>query len=227
MQKVATLRQRALLELIGTFMFVFLGAGAAIALHIVAPSSPQLLAIAVANGLALGIAVTYTMNISGGHINPAVTIGMLVTKRIIPKDAAVYIVAQLAGAIIAGSLLLLLMPYAAGSAVNYGAPSIASSITIIQAIAIESVLTFFLVFTIFGAIVDQRAPKLGGFIVSAVIIADVLLGGPLTGAAMNPARAMGPMIASMNFSNWYVYWIGPIIGAIVAALIYEYCIMRK
>jgi MIP family channel proteins len=226
MAKEVELGRRALIELVGTFMFVFIGAGSAVAAYFVAPTSPPLISVALANGIALGLAVSYAMNISGGHLNPAVTIGMLATKRIKGSDAAAYIAAQVVGAILAGYLLVLLLPHATGAIVNYGTPSL-SSIGVLQGIALEAVMTFFLVFTVFGTTVDSRAPKIGGLGVGLVVMVDVLIGGPFTGAAMNPARAIGPAIASLSFSGWYVYWIGPIIGALLAALIYEYCIIGK
>lgn len=222
-----TLGQRALIELIGTFIFVFLGAGVVIAAYFISPTYPSLLVIALANGLALGLAITLAMGVSGGHINPVVTLSMFITKRIDAKGAIVYVIAQLVGATLAGLFLVALMPHAAGAAVHYGAPSLGSSVTVLQAIGLEAVMTFFLVMMVFGTTVDSRAQKVAGFGVGLVVAIDAMVGGPLTGAAMNPARAIGPAIASIYFANWYVYWIGPIIGAVVAALIYNYCIIGK
>jgi MIP family channel proteins len=227
MPKTAKLSQRALVEFIGTLIFVFVGAGSVVAVHFLSPTYPGLLIIALANGIGLALAITFAMNISGGHMNPAVTIGMLVTKNIKALDALAYIIAQVLGATIGALLLVALLPAAAGAAVSYGAPSLSSSITLWQGIGLEALLTMFLVFMVFGTAVDKRAPKIGGFGVGLIVALDAIVAGPLTGAAMNPARAIGPMIASMSFANWYVYWIGPIIGAVVAALIYTYCIQQK
>ncbi len=91
----------------------------------------------------------------------------------------------------------------------------------------EAVLTFILVFAVFGTAVDSRAPKIGGFGVGLAIAIDIMAGGPYTGAAMNPARAIGPMVASLNFTNWYIYWIGPILGAVIAALLYHYVVLKN
>lgn len=227
MAKMAKLSQRALVEFIGTLIFVFVGAGSVVAVQYLGIGGSGLLLIALANGIGLALAITFAMNISGGHMNPAVTIGMLITKNIKSLDALAYIIAQVLGATIGALLLVALMPSAAGMAVSYGAPSLASSVGLLQGIALEAVMTAFLVFMVFGTAVDKRAPKIGGFGVGLIVVLDVIVGGPLTGAAMNPARAIGPMIASMSFANWYVYWIGPIIGAVVAALIYAYCIQQK
>lgn len=227
MAKNATLGQRALVEAVGVFLFVFVGAGSAIATQFISPTYPALVVIALANGLALGLVISCAMGISGGHMNPAVTISMLVTRHISGKDASFYIVAQLVGAIAAGVCLVALYPAAVGHAVNYGAPSLGSGVSVAQGILIEAIMTFFLVFAVFGTIVDKRGPRLGGLAVGLTVVVDALAGGPLTGAAMNPARAIGPAIASMYLTNWYVYWIGPILGAVVAALIYEYVILRK
>ncbi len=227
MPKSAKLSQRALVEFIGTLIFVFVGAGSVVAVHFLSPTYPGLLVIALANGLGLALAITFAMNISGGHMNPAVTIGMLVTKNIKALDAFVYIIAQVVGAAVGALLLVALMPAAAGTAVSYGASALSSSITLIQGIGLEALLTAFLVFMVFGTIVDKRAPKIGGFGVGLIVALDAIVAGPLTGAAMNPARAIGPMIAAMSFSNWYVYWIGPIIGGIVAAVVYTYCIRQR
>ncbi len=226
MAKMAKLSQRALAEFIGTLIFVFMGAGSVVAVSYLGITGAGLLLVALANGVGLALAITFAMNVSGGHMNPAVTIGMLVTRNIKALDAGVYIIAQILGATVGALLLVLLLPSAAGMAVHYGTPALGSGVGIIQGIALEAVMTAFLVFMVFGTAVDKRAPKVGGFGVGLVVVLDVIVGGSLTGAAMNPARAIGPALVSLSFANWYVYWIGPIIGAVVAALIYSYCIQE-
>ncbi len=222
------LSKRALAEILGTLFFVFLGAGSVVAAYAFnLPFDVSLLVIAIANGLGLALAISATMNISGGHLNPAVTIGAFLAKKIKPKDALVYIVSQVIGAAIGASLLYGFFPVAATSAVSLGTPAVASGVSVLQAIFIEGVLTFFLVFAVFGTAIDSRAPKIAGFGSGLTVFLDALIGGPLTGAAMNPARALGPAIASLNFANWYVYWIGPIIGGMIAALVYSRLIMKK
>lgn len=217
-----SLGKKVVVEALGTFFFVLLGAGAVIAASFAGLGSSSLLVIALANGIGLALAITFAMSISGGHINPAVTIAMLVNKKINIKDAAAYIIAQLFGAILAGFILLFMYPSSYGIAVHYGAPALGPSTGIIAGIFIEALMTFFLVMAVFLTAVDKRAPKIAGFGVGLTVFLDVLMGGPLTGAAMNPARAIGPALASGYFSNWYVWWIGPIIGAVVAALLYRY-----
>lgn len=221
MAKEAPLKERAFVEGLGTFLLVFLGGGAIITSAYFFPTSSSLLMIALAHGVALGLAVTIAMGISGGHINPAVTISMWVTKRIKSIEAAVYIVAQVIGAVIGASVFLVL-PVQVGAASSWGLLSISPIVSVWQAIAIEALITFVLVIAVFGTCIDKRAPKIAGFGVGLALFAGILFAGPLTGAAANPARALGPEIATLNFTNWYVYWIGPIIGAVIAALLYDY-----
>jgi MIP family channel proteins len=221
-----SLFKRTIAELIGTLFFVFTGAGSAIGATIALQTQSNLLIAAIANGIALALAITATMNISGGHINPAVTIAALSVRRIKSLEAISYILAQLLGAAIAGAFLMALTPTSVANTVVYGAPTLSSSINVYQGIFLEMLMTFFLVFVIFATAIDRRAPKLGGFAIGLTVTVDALIGGPLTGAAMNPARAFGPELAAFQFSNWYVYWIGPIIGAIIAALIYEYVFLK-
>lgn len=218
----ATLSQRMLVEAVGTFLLVFVGAGS-----VIATGGSNLVAIALANGIALAIAVSFAMGISGGHINPAVTIAAYVTGKIKGLDAFGYILAQLLGAILAGIFLIGAYPVAAGAAVHYGTPGLGSGVSVLGGIIFEGIMTFILVFVVFGTVIDSRAPKIGGFAVGLAVVVDALAGGPFTGAAMNPARAIGPAIASLYFANWYVYWIGPIIGAIIAGLLYKNMILKE
>jgi MIP family channel proteins len=227
MAKNPTLGKRALVELIGTFLFVFVGAGSAVAAQYLSPGSAALLVIAFANGLGLALAISFALNTSGGHINPAVTIGAWATKMISGRDAIAYIVAQVIGATAAGFFLVALYPSSIGVAVNYGTPSLSVGTSVLQGIIFEAVMTFFLVIVIFGTIVDKRSPRLGGLLVGLTVVADALAGGPFTGAAMNPARAIGPALASGFLTNWYVYWIGPIIGSVLAAWIYTRFFMQR
>lgn len=227
MAKSPELYRKLLMEGIGTFLLVFIGAGSIISSSYFSPGASQIIVVALAHGLALAIAVTLAMAISGGHINPAVTIGMFVAKRIKAADAVAYILAQVVGAYIGAALLFLIMPSSLGAAVGWGAPALSSSVTVFQGILIEMAITFILVMSVFGTAVDPRAPKIGGFGIGLTLMMCILVAGPLTGAAANPARAIGPMFVTYNFTNWYVYWIGPILGGILAALIYQYIILKK
>ncbi len=226
---VLSLRRKAVAELVATFVFVFVGAGSAVSTQYLlgsTPAFPQLIAVAFANGLGLAVAVSATLNISGGSLNPAVTIAVLIARKISLRAAVAYIIAEVIGATLAGVLLIVSLPSDVGNAVHWGAPTLSPRTNLFQGILLEAIMTFFLVIVIFGTAIDLRAPKLGGFAIGLTVVVDVLTGGPFTGAAMNPARASGPMIASLFFDNWYVWWIGPIIGAIIAVLVYKHGISQ-
>ncbi|SRR5579883_916700 len=210
-------------EFIGTFALVFVGGGAIISAH--DAGGAGLLAIAVAHGLILALMVTATMRISG-HLNPAVTIGFLAVRRIEPMMAGVYIVAQLLGAIAAAYALKALVPADLFTAAHGTIQEISASVSWGQAFFLEAIATFFLVFVIFGTAVDPRAPQVGGFAIGLTVAADILAIGPLTGASMNPARSFGPAVATQNFVGQFVYWVAPIIGGILAAMVYEFLLIR-
>lgn len=228
-------------EMVGTFFLTFLGAGAICT--DAATGKVGLLGVAVAHAIALGVGVSVTMNISGGHLNPAVTLTMWVFKKIDTDKAIYYIVSQLIGAIIAGGLVLVFFgtSYALSDA-SLGTPHLSQSLREMasgtwggpqmMAIGIEIVLTFVLVFTVFGTAIDPRAPKIGGIAIGLIYGAGVLVAGPLTGAAMNPARAFGPAIweagVRADFSllkEQLVYLIGPVVGGILAGGLYLNFIM--
>jgi MIP family channel proteins len=220
-----TLSKKLAAEAVGTFVFVLVGAGSALGTKSLATPDPgaALIIAALANGVGLAVAVSATMSISGGVVNPALAIGLLVGNRLEAKDVVPYIAAELVGGIAAGVALVASFPSALGNAVNWGSPTLNSTIGVSQGIAIEALLTFFLMFAVYGTAVDPRAPKIGGLGVGLSVVAGVLVAGNLTGAAMNPARAFGPMIAGGFFPGyWYVYLIGPVLGAAVAGLVYRY-----
>jgi MIP family channel proteins len=220
-------------ELVGTFFLCFIGAGA-ICTNAVTKGEVGLLGIALAHGLALSIAVTATMNISGGHINPAVTIAMWAFKRIDTDKAILYILFQLVGGAIAGGLIVLIFGTSGPAAeAGFGTPHVnpqrlENSLLDwrVTAIIVEMILTFLLVFAIFGTAVDARAPRIGGFGIGLTVAFDILVGGPLTGASMNPARTFGPGIWEAGIAgasvmrDHFIYWIGPVAGAILAAGLY-------
>ena len=203
----------ALAEAIGTFFFVFIGGGSIIADQI---TGSGLISIAIAHGLALSIAVSATMNVSGGHINPAVTIGFLVAGKIEASKAITYVIAQLVGATIAGFLLLSFFPAEAGAAVHLGTPALGAGISVTKGLGIEILTTFFLMWGIIGTAAGNKVPGgLGGFGVGLTLGLVILATGPLTGAALNPARHFGTAIASGYFDNIWIYWVGPILGGII------------
>ena len=212
-------------EFIGTFALVFVG-GAAIMIARDTNSPAGLLQIAFAHGLILAVMVSALMRISG-HFNPAVTISFLATRRIDPMMAGVYILAQIIGAIAAAYFLKATFPFALFEATRGGGQAVALQVSGGQAFALEAVATFFLVLVVFGTAVDPKAPKVGGLAIGFVVAADILAIGPLTGASMNPARSFGPAVASGVFEAQMIYWLAPITGAIVAAVLYEYLFLRR
>ena len=212
-------------EFIGTFALVFVG-GASIMAAQGTRMGSGLIAVALAHGIILAVLVSATMRISG-HFNPAVTIGFLATRRIEGMMAGVYIAAQLMGAILAAYALKGLLPETLATATRLGGQSIALEISAGQAIGLEAIATFFLTFVIFGTAVDPKAPRLGGLAIGGTVAAAILAVGPFTGASLNPARSFGPAIASGIFEGQAVYWIGPIAGALAAALLYEMLFIRR
>ena len=222
-----SLARRLLAEAFGTFGFVFIGAAVVVVNGGFPNSGIGLLGIALAHAVALSVMISATMAISGGHLNPAVTIGLWVTRRIGLGPAAAYIVTQLAAASVAALLVQWLLPAGVARSALLGVPVIASTVTLGQAIGIELVLTFFLMSAVFGTAVSPDAPRVAGFGIGLVLLFDILVGGPLTGAAMNPARAFGPALVSGQWLGHVVYWVGPIAGAILAALLWQYLLLPK
>jgi MIP family channel proteins len=219
-----SLLRRSLAEALGTFALVFIGVGS-VASKYYPDASFGLLGIATAHAIVLAVMVTATMAISGGHLNPAVTIGLLVARRTTARTAAGYIVAQLAGAVLAALAVKALFPIGVTRPIALGTPAIAGNVQLWQAISLEAILTFFLVSAVFGTCVNSEAPKVGGFAVGLVLLFDILVGGPLTGAAMNPARAFGPALVAGQWVAHGVYWVGPMLGAVAAALLWEHVLL--
>ena len=211
--------RRGLAEFVGAFTLIFIGGGAGIVSH------SDIVAVALANGLAIGIMVTNLGHISGGHFNPAITVGFVVTRRIKLALAAVYVFAQLLGAVCAAFLLRYLFTKLA---VKLTAPAPSPNITDWKALVLETVMTFFLVWAVWATAVDPRGAfkAIAGLAIGLTITIDVFVGGPITGAAMNPARAFGPEVAGNIWTGWWIYWIGPIAGALIASLVYEYLYLR-
>ena len=211
-------------ELVGTFALVFVGSGAII-LSKMEGSNIGLVEIALAHGLILSVMVTATMRISG-HFNPAVTIAFLTTRRIGSFMAGVYVLAQLLGAMLAAYALKAGMPEAAFEAARGGSQFVHLDVRTWDAVMFEAIATFFLVFVIFGSAVDPKAPRVGGFAIGLTVAAAILAIGPLTGASLNPARSFGPALASTIWEGHLIYWVGPIVGGVIAAQIYEWVLMR-
>lgn len=247
-----------LAEFVGAFALSFIGAGVIMTDAALGDQGPGLLGVAVAHGLILAIAVTAAMNVSGGHINPAVTAAMLVTGRISVGGAVQYIVAQCAGAALAGMMLFAVVfpnvlapdgtrvidktkngsPHYSVAVLGAsdkdvkGESKNAAALAAGRAVALEAVMTFLLVFAVFGTAVDPRHPNVGGFAIGLTICADILVGGPWTGAAMNPSRSFGPSLMLWAsdpglLSQQWVYWAGPVLGGVLAGWLYHFGILER
>lgn len=207
-------------EFLGTFGLVFIGAGAVVT-DTASGGELGLLGVAAAHAMVLSVLTTALMTISGAHFNPAVTFAIWLARKIDARRAGLYVVVQLIAAVAAALLVKQLFPAGAGQAAAYGLPRVSSEIALAQGIVIEAILTVFLVSAVFGTAVSPEAPKVGGFGIGLVLLFDILAGGPLTGAAMNPARAFGPAVAAVDWHGQIVYWVGPALGAAVAALLWS------
>ncbi len=208
-----------LAEFIGTFALIFVGVGA-IAANTASNGSAGLTGVALAHGLTIAVMVSATAAISGGHLNPAVSFGAMLGGKLSPINFVAYTVAQCLGAVVGAMLIGIFLP-AGVAAVVAGTPALAQGISTMQAIGLEAVATFFLVFVVFGTAIDERAPKVGGLFIGLTIVLGILMIGPFTGGAINPARYMGPSLVGSTFINCGVYWIGPMLGGGLAGLIYS------
>jgi len=218
--------RRYLAEFLAAFFLVFVNVGAIVADQqlgvVLVRDSFGPLGIALATGLALAVAIAAFGRISGGHANPAVSLAFFVTGRISAKDLAAYIGSQLAGAAAAAFLVKGLFVHAAVSQTGVGVTALGPGVKQLQGVSIEIVLTFILTLVIWGVAVDRRGPKaLAPIAIGLTITADILVGGPFTGAAMNPARWFGSALASGQFQNALVWVAGPIVGALLGSLLYE------
>ena len=222
-----------LAEAIATYALVFFGP-LSIILSVAYFGStltiPALVVISLAHGAAIGLMVYAFGHVSGAHINPAVTIAMLVTRRINIKDGIAYIVFQIIGAIVAAATLKAILPVL-GEKVHFGTqggPSAILNNSAISGFTVEAILTFFLVTVIFMTVVHKKAPAgMYGLTIGGMIFLIHLVGVPLTGASVNPARTLGPAIISGYWDYHWIYWAGPIVGAIIAALVMNYIFVNK
>lgn len=218
-----TQHTRALIaEAAGTFWFFFIGAGAIVA-------GGSLLDVALAHGITLAVAVSTFGALSGGHFNPAVTFGLAIAGKHPWSRVPTYVVAQLVGGVAAGFALRWIFDFslAAVDKTHLGTPALAGPVSPLIGIVIEAFLTLFLVWAVYGTAVSPLAPKIAGFGIGLTVAMDILMGGPLTGAAMNPARHFATAVPAAFFDNWYVYWIGPLLGAAVGGLSIRYAFEAK
>lgn len=216
-------------ELIATFLFIFLGAGSVVSVGIFTrggdATAGNLVVIALTHGLAIAILVAATAGISGGHINPAVTFSAMLTRKIGVAKGGMYVIAQLVGAVLGAFLLKAVIPDALEG--GLGSHALGTDISAGAGLVIEIVLTFVLVFVIFATAIDPRGPShLAPFAIGIAVLVDHFVGVPLTGASMNPARTLGPAWAAGAWADHWVYWVGPLAGGGIAALVYEYVFLR-
>jgi aquaporin Z len=214
--------RRAAAEFVGIFALTFVGAGSIMA------SGNNLLAVAAAHGIILAVMVSAVGHISGAHFNPAITFGFLITGRILPVIALAYWAAQFAGATLAALLLKWIFPNVIVSGAKLGAPVLSPAIDVFPGLILELIMTFFLAWVVFATAADPRGAfkSVAGFAIGLTIAADILMGGPLTGAAMNPARAFGPELVENYWSDAWIWYLGPLLGGGIAALAYEYLYLR-
>jgi aquaporin TIP len=227
--------RRGFAEFVGTFALIFIGAGSILTLGaVVGPqitgpvSALTLVGVALAHGLTIAVMASAVGHISGGHFNPAVTLGFFVTRRIAPSLAVVYWSMQFAGAVTAAALLRWLYDPGPRSLTHLGSPGLGAGVDHWQGLVIELILTFFLVWVIFATAADPGGSfkSIAGLAIGLTITLDVLMGGPLTGAAMNPARAFGPELLSRTWSDAWVWYAGPFAGGALAALAYDFLYLR-
>jgi MIP family channel proteins len=226
-----SLWQKVTAEFLGTFTFMVVAAGSLCAdqyLRAAGQGNLGVLGIAVAHGLAFGILATAVGHLSGGHLNPAVTIGFWVTKRLGTLQSIAYWIAQSAGAIAACYLLAAILPESLWRPIGLGAPDLSPEFTRIHGMALEAVLTFFLVFVVFATRADFRGAsvKIGGLAAGLTVTVGYLFGSAFTGAAMNPVRALGPAVVAHRWQNHGVYWVGPLVGGVLASVIYDRLYLR-
>jgi aquaporin Z len=230
---VQKLWQQALAEVIGTFALVFIGAGSVAILTLAIPQS-ALIGVALAHGLVLAIMVSNLGHISGAHFNPAVTISVWVVGKIESARAGAYILAQLVGGALGALLLRWLLPVEIWKQTSLGATLVseqakAAGVNTGKAIGIEAVLTFFLAFTVFAVAVDDRGvfKTVAGLTIGLVLTMDILMGGLFTGASMNPARSFGPALVAGKWTDFWIYLVGPITGAILGGAVYWFAYLRE
>lgn len=216
-------------EFLGTFFLCFAGIAAIMSGTPAVGAGGGIVAIALAHGLALSVAVNAFGGISGAHFNPAVTIGMAVMRRIGPAAAGVYILVQLAAATFATLVCRAIFPPEAARQAVLGLPLPQAWLTVPGLLIAEITMAFLLMTAIYGTAIDERgrAVKIGGFGIGLTVMFNILAAGAVTGASMNPARSFGPALVSGVWGLHVYYWIGPIIGAVLAAVLYEKVLLER
>ncbi|HXF50304.1 MAG TPA: MIP/aquaporin family protein [Dehalococcoidia bacterium] len=222
-------------EFFGPFALVFVGAGSVLTTGAFGLEGPgQIVAVALAHGLAFGLMIAAAGHLSVGFFNPAISIGLWVAGKLGTVKTAAYIVAQLAGAVVAALLLRYIFQGELSDQLHLGAPAIAKAgeaafiVGRARGFVTEVVLTFLLMYVIYGSALDRRGPSvIAPLVIGLAVTMDILMGGPLTGAAMNPARAFGPALVANFWADHWIYWIAPLIGASLAAALFAYVMTPK
>jgi aquaporin Z len=217
--------RRSFVELLGTFTLVLIGAGTIMSLG--PASDAGTLEVALATGLAIAVMVSAVGHISGGHFNPAITFGFMLTRRVSVVLGLVYWVAQMLGGVLAALLLRWIFPENYRNAANLGAPS-RHVVDLGAGLVLEAVGTFFLVWVVYAMVSDPRSTysAVAGLCIGLTITFAMLLAYPLTGGAFNPARAFGPQLISGSWTDAWIWYVGPLAGGAIAALLYDELYLR-
>jgi aquaporin TIP len=220
--------RQLVVEFIGTFALMFFGGGAIVVTAAEGlGANAGLLVVALAHGLAIGLMVAAAGHISGGLYNPALTVGLMVTGRMPSQRGVAYIISQCLGALVAALALKAIFDGSQIDAVKLGVPLVGERYDVLAALLAEVIGTFFLMYAVYGTAVDPRGAKaIAPLVIGLTITIGVLAIGPVSGAALNPARAIGPAIVQGEFADHWIYWVGPIAGAVLAALLYHHLLMR-
>ncbi len=215
-------------EFLGTFALTFVAIGATAA-NEMSDGALGLTGIALAIGLTITVMVASTINISGGHINPAVTISLLACGKINFPGAVTYIVSQCLGAILAAFLVKFVFPADILTSIQMGVNSInsAAGVTVSMGLVAEIILTFFLVIVVFLTAVDKGGTKMAPLYIGGVVALDIMAGGPVSSAAMNPARYLGPALLGGGLEQFWIFWVGPITGGLLALVSYKFIFEQK
>lgn len=221
----ASIARAAAAELIGSFLVVFAGAGSVV---VAGSVGSGLVGVALATGLAFGASVAATLPLSGGGVNPVLTAGFWIVGHLSTRRSIVYVAAQALGGILAGLMLRVAVPEATWQPSGLGAPLLAEGVGAGRGVLVEAVFSFLLTLLAFASIVDERTSSFGraATMLGALLAAATLVAWPLTGAALNPVRALGPEIAGGVWTDWWIYWVGPVAGGVIGAVVYWSAFLR-
>jgi MIP family channel proteins len=222
----ANLTRATLAEAVGTFMLVLTIVSTVIGATLAKPVAGVpygSLAVPLAGGIVLAIVVASMGHVSGAHLNPAVTLGLAVNRRFPWSAVPAYVVAQFVGGLGAALAAWGFYGGAARSVAHLGATYPAPGVSLGSAFAVEAVVTFMLVLVVISVATDTRVPQgVAGMAIGAALAAAIFISGPISGASVNPARSIGPMLAAGNLSDWWLYLLAPLLGGVVAATLYEH-----